>query len=126
MELKLINDTFEVIHPDGNWRLKKDAGFSPLETLVIAIAGCSASVYKNVLTNSRIEHTFHNITVDYTRVEDGKAMPLKSVTITFYLKDVPASQQEKTVRATHLISRNCPVVQSLDPSIQVIENVEFI
>ncbi|WP_265459750.1 OsmC family protein [Enterococcus sp. HY326] len=126
MEIKLINDNLEVIHPDGNWILKKDIGYSPLETLVIAIGGCSAAVYRQVLTNSHIEYHIETVQLAYTRQEDGKARPLASVTVTFYLKNVSPDQQAKATRAIRLIERNCPVVQSLDPKIQVNEVVVFV
>lgn len=125
MELISTEKGIELIHKDGNWIIKKEVGFSPVELLVASIAACGAYVYERVLANSQISFTTQRVEVAYERSEAKPAKPLKTVTITFYLT-VSEAEQEKAQRATKLITKNCPVMQSLDPEITVIENVFFI
>lgn len=113
----------EAVNENGNWEMNKETGFSPLNTMVLAVAGCSAGVYRNILNNSKIDHTFHDVTIDYERSEES-AKPVTSITINMYLT-VDEENQGRAERATKMIHKYCPVVQSIDPSILVTENVVF-
>lgn len=46
--MKLISSEkgFELVHQSGNWVLKKEIGFSPVEMLVASIGACGAYVYE--------------------------------------------------------------------------------
>ncbi|MBP2098677.1 OsmC family protein [Enterococcus rivorum] len=125
MELISTEKGIELIHKNGNWIIKKEIGFSPVELLVASIAACGAYVYERVLTNSKITYKTQRVEVAYERSETKPAKPLSEVTITFYL-EVPESEQGKAERATKLITKNCPVMQSLDPEIKVFEQVIFV
>lgn len=114
----------EVVNVNGdNWPLNKETGFSPLDTFVLAVAGCSAGVYRNILNNSKIDHTFHDIAIDFDRSEES-AKPVTAITITMYVR-VAEENQGRAERATKMIHKYCPVVQSIDPNIQVNEIVVF-
>lgn len=125
MELISTNKGIELVHENGNWILKKELGFSPVELLVASIAACGAYVYEKVLTNSKISFTTERVEVDYERSETKKTKPLSQVVITFYLT-VPEEDQGKAERSIKLITQNCPVMQSLDPAITVTEKVVFV
>lgn len=124
MELISGETGFELVHQSGNWILKKDIGFSPVEMLVASIGACGAYVYEKILTNSNIDFTIKNVEISYERAEEKQAKPLSRVVITFSLH-VSEEHQGKAERALKLIGKNCPVMQSLDPEIAVIENVIF-
>ncbi|MEY8371469.1 OsmC family protein [Aerococcaceae bacterium 50-4] len=114
----------EAVNANGdNWPLNKETGFSPLNTFVLSVAGCSAGVYRNILNNSKIDHTFHDVAIDYDRSEEG-AKPVTAITITMYVT-VDEEHQGRAERATKMIHKYCPVVQSIDPNIQVTERVIF-
>lgn len=125
--MKLISSEkgFELVHQSGNWVLKKEIGFSPVEMLVASIGACGAYVYEKILTNSHIDFTIEKVDISYERTEEKQAKPLSSVTITFSIK-VAEEKQGKAERALKLIGNNCPVIQSLDPEITVVENVIFV
>ncbi|MFK4567308.1 OsmC family protein [Enterococcus sp. UD-01] len=125
MELISGEKGFELAHQSGNWILKKEIGFSPVELLVASIGACGAYVYEKILTNSHIDFTIENVQISYERTEEKPAKPLSQVSILFTLQ-VAQEAQGKAERALKLISKNCPVMQSLDPEIVVTETVSFV
>lgn len=125
MELISSEKGIELVHQNGNWLLKKDIGFSPVEMLVASVAACGAYVYEKILTNSAIAFTTEKVTVSYERDSDKQAKPLSQVSITFFLH-LSEADQGKAERALKLIGKNCPVIQSLDPEIEVIETAIFL
>ncbi|WP_430603153.1 hypothetical protein IGJ02_000512 [Enterococcus sp. DIV0724b] len=125
MELISGEKGFELVHESGNWLLKKDIGFSPVELLVASIGACGAYVYEKILTNSHIDFTIEKVDISYERAEDKQAKPLSRVAINFSIH-VSEEAQGKAERALKLIGKNCPVIQSLDPEIVVVENVIFV
>lgn len=116
---------FTLPSPTGDWQLLREVGYSPVQMLVSGIAGCGAYVYEAVLKNSDVPHTIERVHVEYTRDTHKKAQPLATVDLVIEAK-VPASSHEKALRCLKLIAPNCPVIQSLDPTIQVTETVKFI
>lgn len=125
MELISSEKGFELVHQSGNWVLKKDIGFSPVEMLVASIGACGAYVYEKILTNSHIDFTIEKVDISYERAQEKQAKPLSEVVITFFVQ-VSEEKQGKAERALKLIGSNCPVIQSLDSEISVIENVVFV
>lgn len=125
MELISSEKGFELVHQNGNWLLKKELGFSPVEMLVASIGACGAYVYEKILTNSHIDFTIKQVEISYERAEEKQAKPLSRVDITFSIQ-VAEDAQGKAERALKLIGKNCPVMQSLDPAIAVVEKVIFV
>lgn len=125
MELISSEKGFELVHQNGNWLLKKELGFSPVEMLVASIGACGAYVYEKILTNSHINFTIKQVEISYERAEEKQAKPLSRVDITFSIQ-VAEEAQGKAERALKLIGKNCPVMQSLDPAIAVVEKVIFV
>lgn len=125
MELISSDNGFELLHKNGNWVLKKEIGFSPVEMLAASIGACGAYVYEKILTNSHIEFEIEQVEISYERTETKPARPLSRVEITFSLR-MNKAEQGKAERAIKLIAKNCPVMQSLDPEIAVVENLIFL
>ncbi|MBO0421907.1 OsmC family protein [Enterococcus plantarum] len=125
MELISGEKGFELVHDSGNWVLKKEIGFSPVEMLVASIGACGAYVYEKILTNSHIDFSIETVAISYERAEEKTAKPLSRVVIAFSIR-VSDEAQGKAERALKLIGKNCPVMQSLDPAITVVENVIFV
>ncbi|WP_086315394.1 hypothetical protein A5821_002879 [Enterococcus sp. 7F3_DIV0205] len=125
MELIPSEKGFELVHQSGNWVLKKEIGFSPVEMLVASIGACGAYVYEKILSNSHVDFTINKVEISYDRAENKPAKPLSRVVITFSLR-VSEEEQGKAERALKLIGKNCPVMQSLDPEIAVVEQVIFV
>ncbi|WP_207871767.1 hypothetical protein DOK78_000164 [Enterococcus sp. DIV2402] len=118
-------EKIELPHETGNWVLAREQGYSPVQMLVCAVAACGGYVYQSVLDNSHIPYQFEKIEADYSRDTERRAEPVQAIQLRFYVK-IAEEFQEKAQRCLKLVSPNCPVIQSLDPAIQVEETVEFI
>lgn len=125
MELISSRKGFELVHRSGNWVVKKEIGFSPVEMLVASIGACGAYVYEKIGTNSRINYTIEKVNISYERAEDKQANPLSHIMLSFSVR-VSKEEQGRAQRALKLIGKNCPVIQSLDPEITVVEQVIFL
>ncbi|NKC69028.1 OsmC family protein [Vagococcus fluvialis] len=109
----------------GNWVLLREEGYSPVQSMVAAVGACGAYVYQSVLESSRIDYTFDHVEVNYERDEEIQSQPVKKIEISFYLT-VEQEKQARAERGMKLIAKHCPVIQSLNPSIEVIEKAIFI
>ena len=126
MELISGEQGFELVNKNNHWVLKQEIGFSPIEMLVASVGACSAYVYEKILTNSKITFYVEKIVIDYERDTEKRAKPVSKIMISFFLTGVLKADQDKTKRAIHLIGKNCPVIQTLDPAVEVVEDVFFV
>ncbi|MFV0558110.1 MAG: OsmC family protein [Enterococcus sp.] len=108
-----------------NWVLLREYGYSPVQSLVAAAGACGAYVYQDVLKNSKIPVTFHGVELAYTRDEEQTSHPVKELNIHFKVS-VAEELQGRAERSVRLVSKYCPVIQSLSANIQIHETVEFI
>lgn len=125
-ELTIVkgSEKFELAAPDKNWVLAYEEGYSPIQMLASAAGACGGYVYSSILENSKIPFEFKKIEVSYVRDETKKAEPLSEITMVFHVV-VALEYQERATKCLRLVNPNCPVIQSLDPTIQVVETVEF-
>lgn len=114
----------ELVHKDGNWILLRELGFSPVQTVVAAAAACSTYVYEEILKKQRIIYKIVSIDVDYERDTEHPAQPLSKINVHFRMV-INLKDQLKAKKDLRLISKNCPVVQSLNSSVEVNESVSF-
>lgn len=115
---------FELPFAAGNWVLKREVGYSPVESLAAAVGACGGYVYTSILEKSKIPVVFKKIEVAYTRDSENKAEPLKTISIRFFV-EMAEEYQGRAERSLKLVSQYCPVMQSLDPAITVTESVVF-
>jgi uncharacterized OsmC-like protein len=125
--VKLIekNGQVELVREQGNWILHRGQGFSPVQTLVATAAACSTYVYEDILNKQGIAYRIDQVDVDYERDLTRPAHPVAKITIHFTAR-VSRTNRVKAEKDLRLIARNCPVVQSLSPSIAVQETVTFV
>ncbi|MGX6962110.1 OsmC family protein [Vagococcus xieshaowenii] len=109
----------------GNWVLLREEGYSPVQSLVAATGACGAYVYQSVLENSKIPYTFHKVTINYERDMEHAPNPISSISMTFHVT-IEEDLQDRATRALRLVSKHCPVIQSLNPTITIEELVDFI
>lgn len=124
MKILTGEEGLELVHPAGNWKVKKEIGFSPVEMLVSSVATCSTYVYQDVLKNSKIPYELHEVEVQYEREIAGTVHPITKIQITFIMA-IPEELQERAERGLKLIPKHCPVVQALDKAILVEERLVF-
>ncbi|QIK58238.1 OsmC family protein [Erysipelothrix sp. HDW6A] len=125
MELLQGEQGLELFHKEGNWVLKRNIGYSPVQLLVTSIGACGAYVYESILTKSNIEHRLDTVDISYKVDEDDKAKPLTEVAITFNIW-VPEDKKAQVERSLRLVNEYCPVIQSLNPNIGIIKEVNFL
>lgn len=123
--LNKVGKNFTLATKSEPWVLIREEGYSPVQMLVTSVAACAGYVYASVLEKSNVPHEIEKVTASYTRNMEKKTNPIQSIEVLIYTR-VPVIQQEKAERCVKLISPNCPVIQSIDPNIEVIEKVIFI
>ncbi len=123
MELILNDDVVELVHESGNWLLKRGVGFSAVEMVVNAAGACGLYVFNSILKNSKIECDVQRAFVTYT-VNDNKVRNLKTINIEYHIR-VEEELKAKVERVLPFVHRNCPVMQSLDENIEVIESIVY-
>lgn len=123
--LNKVGQAFTLETPEEPWVLMRGEGYSPVQSVVTAVAACAGYVYISVLERSKIPHEIVKVTVSYARDMEKKTNPLQSIEVLIYA-EIPETHHEKALRCVKLISPNCPVIQSLNPNIQVTEKVIFI
>lgn len=124
--MKLVNgkNGIELVHPSGNWELKKDFGFSPVESLVAAVGSCGMYVFEAILNGSKIDHEFVETKVAFEAAEK-RPHPVKEITIDYYIK-MDEANHAKAERIMELVPKSCPVMQSLSADVTVIEKLHFV
>lgn len=107
-----------------NWVMRREMGYSPVQSVIAAVGACGGYVYQHLLKNSNVSATFHRVEAEYTRHDDSVGA-ISSITLTFFVS-VEKSDQTKAQSCLKLVSRYCPVIQSLDKNIKMVELVQFI
>lgn len=115
----------ELYHQDGNWVMLKELGYSPVQMLVASIGGCGAYVLKSVLERSAIAARVGDVALAYSLDDTVKAKPLKRVEIVFKVH-ADEAVHAKVQGALRLVNDFCPVIQSLNPNIEVVKTLEFV
>ncbi|GAK05993.1 OsmC/Ohr family protein [Geomicrobium sp. JCM 19037] len=116
-------EAFETDVPYGPLVISGDDeyGYRPYQLLVSAIAGCSISVYRKILRKRRIEFADLIVEADVTRNEeppnDVQQVHLHFTIIT------DDSSEEQLEKMMHVAAKNCPIVQSVTPAIEVKETI---
>ena len=90
-------------------------GVSPMETVLMAVASCSAIDMISILKKQRQEITSFKAEVEGERVQVGEAKPFKDIHVVFYLEGdiIP----EKAARAAQLsFEKYCSVSKTLEPT----------
>jgi putative redox protein len=111
---------FGELYVSGN----EEFGFRPYQLLVASIAVCSGGVLRKILLKKKM--TIEDITID-TSVErnETKANRIEKVIIHYTIKGQNL-KSEQIEKAIHLARKNCPMVQSVEGSIEVEETFVLI
>ncbi len=116
---ELKNERGHVTHIDSKPAVGgHDLAPSPMEYVLMGVAGCSAIDIISILKKQRQEITAYSAEVDGTRVEVDGAKPFKTITVTVYLEGDIAS--EKAKRAAELsFETYCSVSKTLEPTASI-------
>ncbi len=126
---ELKNERGHITHIDSKAEVGgHDLAPSPMEYVLMGVAGCSAIDVISILKKQRQVITDYSAEVDGTRVEKDGAKPFKEIDVTVYLEGEIAP--EKAKRAAQLsFEKYCSVSKTLEPTAKVtyrvvVNNVE--
>jgi len=116
---ELKNERGHVTHIDSKPEVGgHDLAPSPMEYILMGVAGCSAIDVISILKKQRQEITDYRAEVDGSRVEIDGAKPFKEILVTVYLEGDIAP--EKAKRAAQLsFEKYCSVSKTLEPTATV-------
>ena len=124
--LNRINDDFlfECVNENGQKVLlnnigeDKNNGVSPMEALLMSVAGCSGIDVVSILKKQKQQITKFSVEVVGDRVVEGEAKPFRNIMVKFYVDgDV---NPEKARKAADLsFAKYCSVSKTLEPNVKV-------
>ncbi|MGC4128537.1 MAG: OsmC family protein [Bergeyella sp.] len=124
--LNRLNDDFlfECTNEQGNSILLDNTtlpgakGVSPMQTVLMAVAGCSGIDVVSILKKQRQEITDFKAEVEGERVQVEDAKPFKTIKVKFFLEGT--IDPKKAQKATELsFEKYCSVSKTLEPNVEV-------
>ena len=125
--LNRINDDylFECTNSLGNKILlnsvsqsENKEGVSPMETILMAVAGCSGIDMVSILKKQRQEITRFSAEVTGERIEVDEAKPFKTILVKFYVDgNIDAKKAERA--ASLPFEKYCSVSKTMEPNVTV-------
>ena len=116
---ELKNERGHIVNVDSRPEFGgNDMGPSPMELVLMGVAGCSAIDMISILKEQRQEITSFKAAVDGERVQVGEAKPFKDIYVVFSLEG--EINPEKASRAAQLsFEKYCSVSKTLEPTATV-------
>lgn len=116
---ELSNERGHVTYIDSTAKVGGyDLAPSPMEYVLMGVAGCSAIDVISILKKQRQEIKEYRAEVDGTREEIDGAKPFKHIVVTIFLEGDIAP--EKAKRAAQLsFEKYCSVSKTLEPTAQI-------
>ncbi|MDV2581849.1 OsmC family protein [Alkalibacillus haloalkaliphilus] len=99
-------------------------GFRPFQLMVSSLAGCSVLVYKRILQKQKVEYDEMTVEAEVKRSDDA-VNKIEKVNLHFKVTGEDLNE-EKLQKSLNTASKNCSMVQSVVPTIEVKETVEAI
>lgn len=127
INLTRINDDylFECTNSLGNKILLDNTsqpetaqGVSPMETILMAVAGCSGIDMVSIMKKQRQEITGFSAEVEGERVQVDEAKPFKTIRVKFFLEGM--IDPKKALKAAELsFEKYCSVSKTVEPNVTV-------
>ena len=116
---ELKNERGHIVNVDSRPEFGgNDMGPSPMELVLMGVAGCSAIDMISILKKQRQDITSFKAEVDGERVQVGEAKPFKDIYVVFSLEG--EINPEKASRAAQLsFEKYCSVSKTLEPTATV-------
>lgn len=124
--LNRINDDylFECTNSAGNSILLDNTsqpgakGVSPMESVLMAVAGCSGIDMVSILKKQRQNVTKFSAEVEGERIPVDEAKPFKSILVKFFVDgDVDPAKAQKAAQLS--FEKYCSVSKTLEPNVTV-------
>ncbi|OLN23599.1 osmotically inducible protein C [Domibacillus antri] len=125
MEFKMKEGGFTAEFPFGKLDISGDDqyGFRPYQLLVSSVAVCSGGVLRKIFEKQRMDIEDITIQTNVTRNPDA-ANRVEKISVHFIIKG-KGLKEEKVKKALELARKNCAMVQSVTPAIEVEETFEL-
>jgi putative redox protein len=116
---ELKNERGHIVNVDNRSEFGgDDLGASPMELVLMGVAGCSAIDMISILKKQRQEISSFQAKVEGDRVQVGEAKPFKDIHVVFYLEG--PINEEKAARAAQLsFEKYCSVSKTLEPTASI-------
>lgn len=126
MEFKMNEHGFSTTCEFGELHVSGDDqfGFRPFQLLVSSVAVCSGGVLRKVLTKKRFQFEDIKIKAEIKRNPE-QANKVERIHLNFIISAKEWDEQ-KITKALEVSQKNCPIVQSVKDSIEIIESAEWI
>ncbi len=115
---------FECTNQSGNKILLDNTsqpgakGVSPMESILMAVAGCSGIDIISILKKQRQEITGFSAEVEGERIQLDDAKPFKSIVVKFFLEG--NVDPKKALRSAELsFDKYCSVSKTLEPNVAI-------
>lgn len=120
---ELKNDRGHIVNVDNRAEFGgDDLGASPMELVLMGVAGCSAIDIILILKKQRQEIKSFKAEVNGLRVQTDDAKPFKEITVVFFLEG--SINEEKVARAVKLsFEKYCSVSKTLQPTVTILYKV---
>ncbi|WP_395045858.1 OsmC family protein [Flavobacterium sp.] len=116
---QLKNERGHVVELDSKAEFGgNDLAPSPMELLLMGVAGCSAIDVISILKKQRQEITSYKTEVEGVREQIEEAKPFKDITVTIFLEG--NINEEKALKAAQLsFEKYCSVSKTLEPTAKI-------
>ena len=113
---ELKNDRGHVVNVDARPDFGgNDMGPSPMELVLMGVAGCSGIDMISILKKQRQEITSFKADVEGIREEVGDAKPFKNIYVVFYLEGI--IKEDRALKAAQLsFEKYCSVAKTVEPT----------
>lgn len=100
-------------------------GFRPFQLLVSSVAVCSGGVLRNILEKMRMPASQISIEVKEVKRNADEANKLEKIHLHFIIEGENLLD-DKMPKAFSLTHKNCSMIQSVSPAIEVVETYEIV
>ena len=116
---QLKNERGHIVELDNRTEFGgSDLAPSPMELLLMGVAGCSAIDVISILKKQRQEITSYKTEVEGIREQIEEAKPFKEITVTIFLEG--NINEEKALKAAQLsFEKYCSVSKTLEPTAKI-------
>ncbi|MFM9989506.1 OsmC family protein [Flavobacterium sp.] len=116
---QLKNERGHIVELDNKTEFGgNDLAPSPMELLLMGVAGCSAIDIISILKKQRQEITSYKTEVEGIREQIEEAKPFKEITVTIFLEG--NINEEKALKAVQLsFEKYCSVSKTLEPTAKI-------
>ena len=116
---ELKNDRGHIVNVDSRPEYGgNNMGPSPMELILMGVAGCSSIDMVSILKKQRQEITSYKAEVEGFRVQVDEANPFKEITVVFFLEG--KIDPIKAIRAAKLsFEKYCSVSKTLEPNVAI-------